>query len=76
MKPEELHQYQIKAAQELANRYIDYQNNPNKPKTKEGENIPIVLTLASITGSGKTAMLAKAVNNIFDYHTNIKPIIF
>jgi len=76
MKPEELHQYQITAAQELANRYIDYQNNSSKPKTKEGEVIPIILTLASITGSGKTAMLTKTVNNIFDYHTSIKPIIF
>ena len=76
MKPEELHQYQIKAAQELANRYIDYQNNSDKPKTKEGETIPVILTLASITGSGKTAMLAKTVNNIFDYHVNVKPIIF
>ncbi|MCE8168336.1 MAG: DEAD/DEAH box helicase family protein [Candidatus Moeniiplasma glomeromycotorum] len=76
MKPEDLHQYQIKTAQELANRYIDYQNNSDKPKTKEGETIPIILTLASITGSGKTAMLAKTVNNIFDYYTSIKPIVF
>src|SRR3954447_9254719 len=71
-----LYQYQITAAQELANRYIDYQNKPDKPKTEEGENIPIILTLASITGSGKTAMLTQTVNNIFDYYTTIKPIVF
>lgn len=71
-----LHEYQIKAAQELTNRYIDYQNDSNKPKTEERENIPIILTLASITGSGKTAMLAQTVNNIFDHYVNIKPIVF
>jgi len=72
----ELHQYQIKAAQELTNRYIDYQNSLNKPKTDAEGTIPIILTLASITGSGKTAMLAKTVNNIFDHYDKVKPIIF
>ncbi|MEG7978545.1 MAG: DEAD/DEAH box helicase family protein [Mollicutes bacterium UO1] len=71
-----LHDYQIKAAQELTNRYIDYQSSTNKPKTEEGGEIPIILTLASITGSGKTAMLAQTVSNIFDYYVNVKPIIF
>ncbi|MEG7979035.1 MAG: DEAD/DEAH box helicase family protein [Mollicutes bacterium UO1] len=66
-----LHEYQIKAARELADRYINYQNSFNKPK-----NTPIILTLASITGSGKTAMLTQTISNIFDYHTNVKPIIF
>jgi len=79
MEPEKLHDYQLKAAQELASRYINYQRNPNKPKNDKGENIPIILTLASITGSGKTAMLTKTANNIFEYYNNninIQPIIF
>ncbi|MCE8158930.1 MAG: DEAD/DEAH box helicase family protein [Candidatus Moeniiplasma glomeromycotorum] len=71
-----LHGYQIRASQELTNRYIDYQSNPNKPKNKKGETIPIILTLASITGSGKTAILAKTVNNIFDHYVKVKPIVF
>jgi type III restriction enzyme len=71
-----LHGYQIRASQELTNRYIDYQNNSNKPKNKRGETIPIILTLASITGSGKTAILAKTINNIFDHYVKVKPIIF
>lgn len=71
-----LHQYQIKAAQELTNRYISYQNNPDKPRTEKGKIIPIILMLASVTGSGKTAILAQTVNNIFDHHIDVKPIVF
>jgi len=65
-----LHNYQEKAAQELVDKYIKYQEN------KKDINVPIILTLASITGSGKTAMLAQAVNDIFFHYSNIKPIVF
>lgn len=50
--------YQSTAASDLVTKYRNYRYS-NGIKDDSGEFIPIILALASITGSGKTPMLAK-----------------
>ncbi|CAI2188093.1 3260_t:CDS:2, partial [Funneliformis geosporum] len=52
-----LHDYQQKAAEELTKQYPIYRLNPYLDK--KGQPIPFLKFLSSVTGSGKTAILAQ-----------------
>jgi type III restriction enzyme len=66
----ELHDYQKKAAQELTEKYWEYRQNPLK------QPLPFLKLLSSVTGSGKTAILAQAVANLLAYYSQSQPLIF
>lgn len=66
-----LYDYQIKAANELASRYNDYRRTNIQ---YDGQRIPIILTLISITGSGKTPILADTLSRIKAYYVHNPPI--
>lgn len=61
----ELFQFQQEAASQIADRYIEYSSEPiffgRGAKRRE---VPFYQSLSSITGSGKTAILAQAVSEI------------
>ena len=69
----ELHDYQRKAAEKLTKKYLDYQQKPLKIK---GQTLPFLKLLSSVTGSGKTAILAQTVSNFLTYYPITKPLIF
>lgn len=61
----ELFQFQQIAASQIADRYIDYDNDPVETGRKNTKRqVPFYQALSSITGSGKTAILAQAVSEI------------
>lgn len=61
----ELFKFQRTAALEIADRYIAYVNEPLiRVRGSNVTVIPFYQALSSITGSGKTAILAKAVSEI------------
>lgn len=61
----ELFQFQRIAASQIADRCIDYVTNPVTTGRKNNlRTVPFYQALSSITGSGKTAILAEAVNEI------------
>jgi len=65
----ELHTYQKQAAKKLTDKYFNYQPSQTAP-------IPLIQSLVSVTGSGKTAILVQTVANIFEHTTPNFPIIF
>jgi type III restriction enzyme len=65
----ELHSYQKEAAKNLAGKYFNY--HPSQTDV-----IPLIQSLVSVTGSGKTAILVQTVSNIFEHSTPNFPIIF
>jgi type III restriction enzyme len=68
-----LHDYQRQAADQLTEKYLDYQQNPLKI---ENQTIPFLKLLSSVTGSGKTAILAQTVSNLLTYYPQVQPLIF
>lgn len=63
--PIELFQFQQTKASELADRTIEYLADPVVVgRLKNRRTVPFYQALSSITGSGKTAILAQAVNEI------------
>jgi type III restriction enzyme len=71
--PFTLHDYQLQAADQLTKDYLAYQQDP--PKIKN-QTIPFLKLLSSITGSGKTAILAQTVANLLTYYPQTQPLIF
>jgi hypothetical protein len=71
MQDFELHSYQKEAAKRLADKYFNYQ-----PDFQTNEPIPLIQSLVSVTGSGKTAILVQTVSNIFEHSSLNFPIIF
>src|SRR3954447_4891869 len=71
--PFELHDYQKQAAEKLTEKYLDYRKNPLKIK---GQTVPFFKLLSSVTGSGKTAILAQTVSNLLTYYPQVQPLIF
>lgn len=71
----ELFQFQQDAASQLADRFIDYVAEPvvlgRRGNTRD---VPFYQALSSITGSGKTAILAQAVSEIVAM-SEIPPVI-
>ncbi|CAG8660075.1 10912_t:CDS:2, partial [Racocetra persica] len=63
----------LSAADQLTEKYLDYRKNSLKIK---GQTIPFLKLLSSVTGSGKTAILAQTVSNLLTYYPEIQPLIF
>ena len=61
----ELFQFQQQAASQIADRFIDYHGDPIPyGRGAKRRDVPFYQALSSITGSGKTAILAQAVSEI------------
>ena len=61
----ELFQFQQEAASQIADRFIDYHSDPIPyGRGAKRRDVPFYQALSSITGSGKTAILAQAVSEI------------
>lgn len=61
----ELFQFQQEAASQIADRYVEYSSEPiSFGRGANKRNVPFYQSLSSITGSGKTAILAQAVSEI------------
>lgn len=61
----ELFQFQQEAASQIADRFIDYHGDPIPyGRGAKRRDVPFYQALSSITGSGKTAILAQAVSEI------------
>lgn len=71
--PFELHDYQKQAAEKLTENYSEYRSKPCKI---ESQTIPFLKLLSSVTGSGKTAILAQAVGNFLTHYLQAQPLIF
>ena len=61
----ELFQFQQEAASQIADRFLDYHGDPIPyGRGAKRRDVPFYQALSSITGSGKTAILAQAVSEI------------
>lgn len=61
----ELFQFQQEAASQIADRYVEYSSDPiSFGRGANRRDVPFYQSLSSITGSGKTAILAQAVSEI------------
>lgn len=71
----ELFQFQQLAASQIADRYVEYISEPIVfGRGSKLRNVPFYQSLSSITGSGKTAILAQAVSEIVAM-SEIPPVI-
>lgn len=71
----ELFQFQQDAASQMADRYLEYNGDPIQfGRGANRHDVPFYQSLSSITGSGKTAILAQAVSEIVAL-SEIPPII-
>lgn len=72
--PFELHDYQKKAAEALITQFQNYRQKPCQGK--DNLPLPFLKLLSSVTGSGKTAILAQTVANLLTYYSEAQPLIF
>lgn len=71
----ELFQFQQDAASQMADRYIKYSDEPlSFGRGAKRREVPFYQALSSITGSGKTAILAQAVSEIVAM-SKVPPVI-
>lgn len=71
----ELFQFQQDAASQMADRYIKYSDEPlSFGRGSNRREVPFYQALSSITGSGKTAILAQAVSEIVAM-SEVPPVI-
>ncbi|CAH0197080.1 hypothetical protein SRABI98_01910 [Microbacterium sp. Bi98] len=71
----ELFQFQQDAASQMADRYVEYNAEPVvMGRRGSAREVPFYQALSSITGSGKTAILAQAVNEIVAM-SEIPPVV-
>lgn len=71
----ELFQFQQDAASQVADRYVEYNSEPiSYGRGAKRRDVPFYQSLSSITGSGKTAILAQAVSEIVAL-SEIPPVI-
>lgn len=71
----ELFQFQQDAASQMADRYIKYSDEPlSFGRGAKRREVPFYQALSSITGSGKTAILAQAVSEIVAM-SEVPPVI-
>lgn len=71
----ELFQFQEKAAATVADRFLEYLDDPARAGTaKNPRTVPFFQSLSSLTGSGKTLVLAEAVSQVAATMP-IKPVI-
>jgi len=59
-----LHRFQVRAAQQIANRYLLLEGDPRRPMEHRGWSTPFYQSLSALTGAGKTPILADAVEQI------------
>jgi type III restriction enzyme len=60
-----LFQFQEKAAAEIADRFLDYLEDPPQAGTKKNPHtVPFFQALSALTGAGKTLILAEAVSQV------------
>jgi type III restriction enzyme len=57
----ELLPFQIRASQQIVNRYLKLQADPKRPAEHKGWDVPFYQALSALTGAGKTPILADAV---------------
>jgi type III restriction enzyme len=73
--PIELFQFQQDAASQMADRYVDYAADPIAfGRGAKRRDVPFYQALSSITGSGKTAILAQTVSEIVAL-SDVPPVI-
>lgn len=53
--------FQIKSAEQIAKRYMEFQNSENRPYETRTRPTPFYQALSALTGAGKTPILADAV---------------
>ncbi|MDJ0454087.1 DEAD/DEAH box helicase family protein [Gordonia amicalis] len=71
----ELFQFQQEAASQMADRYIEYSAEPiGFGRGARRRDVPFYQALSSITGSGKTAILAQTVSEIVEM-SELPPVI-
>ena len=71
----ELFQFQQAAASQMADRYVEYSTEPiSFGRGAHRHDVPFYQALSSITGSGKTAILAQAVSEIVEI-ADVAPVI-
>lgn len=71
----ELFQFQQDAASQIADRYVEYMAEPIPyGRGRNRRDVPFYQSLSSITGSGKTAVLAQAVSEIVAL-SEVPPVI-
>lgn len=71
----ELFQFQQDAASQMADRFIEYSAEPIvKGRRANTRDVPFYQALSSITGSGKTAILAQAVSEVVAM-SEIPPVV-
>lgn len=71
----ELFQFQQDAASQIADRYVEYVADPIEfGRGSKRRNVPFYQALSSITGSGKTPILAQAVSEIVSL-LDVPPVI-
>ena len=57
----ELLPFQVRASQQIVNRYLKLQADPKRPSEHKGWDVPYYQALSALTGAGKTPVLADAV---------------
>nr|WP_294552937.1 DEAD/DEAH box helicase family protein [uncultured Rhodopila sp.] len=56
--------FQVRASQQIVNRYLKVLGDPDRPAYTASRPVPYYQALSAITGAGKTPVLADAVANI------------
>lgn len=56
--------FQTRAADQIASRYLELANDPRRPMEHRGWEVPFYQALSSVTGSGKTVILADTLSQI------------
>ena len=57
----ELLPFQVRASQQIVNRYLKLVEDPKRPSVHKGWDVPYYQALAALTGAGKTPILADAI---------------
>ena len=60
----ELLPFQVRASQQIVNRYLKLQADPKRPAEHKGWDVPYYQALSALTGAGKTPILADAVTQM------------
>ncbi len=66
--------FQVRASQQITNRYLKLAGDPKRPSEHKGWDVPFYQALSALTGAGKTPILADAICQIRTT-TPIQPIV-
>jgi len=56
--------FQVRASQQIVNRFLKLQGDPKRPAEHKGWDVPFYQALSALTGAGKTPILADAVTQL------------